>query len=46
MHKDIEYAKTLYEKAAHKMETKAIVNLGVMAEKGIGMEENDPLKAQ
>lgn len=46
VHKDVEYAKTLYEKAAQKMETKAMVNLGVMAEKGIGMEENNPLKAQ
>ena len=28
------------------METKAIVNLGVMAEKGIGMGENDLNRAQ
>lgn len=42
--KDIEYARKLYERAAKK-DPKALISLGVMAEKGIG-EENDPKKAQ
>ena len=42
--RDIEYAKKLYERAA-KSDPKAVINLGVLAEKGIG-EENDPRKAQ
>ena len=42
--KDIEYAKKLYERSS-KSDPKAVINLGVLAEKGIG-EENDPRKAQ
>ena len=33
----MDYARSLYEKASKKMDTKALVSLGVMAEKGIGM---------
>lgn len=35
----------LYEKAAAKGDSKAIINLGVMMEKGIGYPERDTKKA-
>ena len=44
--KDIDYARTLYEKAALKNDPKAVTSLGILAEKGIGLIENDPKRAQ
>lgn len=44
--KDYEFAQRLYEKAAEKMNSQAIVNLGVMVEKGINLSDSDPERAQ
>jgi TPR repeat protein len=43
--KDIDYAKVLYEKAVSKGDSKAMINMGVMMEKGIGYPEKDTRKA-
>jgi TPR repeat protein len=43
--KDLDYAKVLYEKAAEKRDSKALISLGAMMEKGIGFTEKDPRKA-
>lgn len=44
--KDLYFAQKLYEKAAEKNHSQAIVNLGVMVEKGLNQHETDPSKAE
>ena len=45
VHKNLEFAKSLYEKAAQKNNSQALVNLGVMIEKGLDREETSPNRA-
>lgn len=40
--KDYEFAQKLYQKAAEKSNSQALVNLGVMIEKGILQKDADP----